>query len=67
MTVTTLNRPTPYRPLLIVAAIVVALGAGLYLSGSWRTAQVVRETVSQPLGAARSADAATTLIRFSMV
>jgi hypothetical protein len=44
------------RPLLIVVAIAVVLGVGLYLSGSWRAAQVVRESVSQPLGAAVSAD-----------
>ncbi len=51
-----MNRTTTSRPLLIVAAIVVALGALLYVSGSWRTAQVVRESISQPLGAANSAD-----------
>jgi hypothetical protein len=56
MSVTTMNRTTTRRPLLIAAAIVVALGVGLYLSGSWRTAQVVRETLSQPLGGAKSAD-----------
>jgi hypothetical protein len=53
MSVTTLNRPTKRRPLLIVAAIVVAL---LALSGCSRAAQVMRESVSQPLGAASSAD-----------
>jgi hypothetical protein len=56
MSVTTMQRPTTRRPLLIVAAIVVALGAGLYVSGSWRTVQVVRESISQPLGTAKSAD-----------
>src|SRR5215510_6756625 len=56
MSVTTMNRTTTRRPLLIVAAIVLALGAGLYLSGSWRAAQVVRETVTQPLGTAQNAD-----------
>jgi hypothetical protein len=50
---TPLNRSTTHRPLLIVAAIVVAL---LALSGCSRAAQVVRESVSQPLGAAKSAD-----------
>ena len=53
---TTMNRTTTRRPLLVVMAIVLALGAGLYLSGRWRPAQVVRESVRQPLGAARSAD-----------
>jgi hypothetical protein len=56
MSVTTMNRTTTRRPLLIVAVIVVALGAGLYVSGSWRAAQVVRESISQPLGTAKSAD-----------
>jgi len=56
MSVTTVNRPTTRRPLLIVAAIVVALGVRLYVSGSWRTSQVTRENISQPLGAAKSAD-----------
>jgi hypothetical protein len=56
MSITTMNRTTTRRPLLVVVAIVVALGAGLYLSGRWHAAQVVRESVSQPLGAARSAD-----------
>src|SRR5262245_12810906 len=56
MSVTTMNRTTTRRPLLIVAAIVLALGVGLYLSGSWRTAQVVRDSISQPLGTSKSAD-----------
>jgi hypothetical protein len=56
MNMTTTNRPTIYRPLLIAAAIVVALGVSLALSGCARAAQVVRESVSQPLGAAKSAD-----------
>jgi hypothetical protein len=56
MSVTTMNRTTTRRPLLIAAVVLVALSAGMYLSGSWRTAQVARETLSQPLGAAKSAD-----------
>ena len=56
MSTATLTRPTSRRPLLIVAAIVVALGIGLYASGGWRAAQVTRESISQPLGAATSAD-----------
>jgi hypothetical protein len=55
---TLLKRPTTHRPLLIVAAIVVAL---LALSGCSRAAQVVRESVSQPLGAAKSADVTITM------
>jgi hypothetical protein len=53
-----MNRPTTRRPLLIVAALVVALGVGLYVSGAWprASAQVVREPVAQPLGAASRAD-----------
>jgi hypothetical protein len=49
---------TTRRPLLIAAALVVVLGAGLYLLGIWPSmgAQLVHEPVSQPLGAARSAD-----------
>jgi hypothetical protein len=35
---------------------VLALGAGLWFSGTWRTAQVVREQVGQPLGAATRAE-----------
>jgi hypothetical protein len=56
MSVITMNRTTTRRPLLILAAIMVALGVGLYVSGSWHPAQVVRETVSRPLGAAKSAE-----------
>ena len=56
MSVTTMNPTTTRRPLLIAAAIVVALGVGLYLFGSWRTVQLVRESISQPFGTAKSAD-----------
>jgi hypothetical protein len=56
MSTTTMSKPATYRPLLIVAAIVVALGVGLYVSGGWRTVQVTRETISQPLGSAKNAD-----------
>ena len=56
MSTVTLKQPATHRPLLIAAAIVVALGVGLYVSGGWRTVQVVRETVSQPLGAVKQAD-----------
>jgi hypothetical protein len=56
MSATTMNRTVPRRPLLILAAIVVALGVGLYLSGSWRATQIVRDSISQPLGTATSAD-----------
>lgn len=56
MSTTTMSRPATHRPLLIVAAIVVALGVGLYVSGGWRTVQVTHETISQPLGSAKSAD-----------
>jgi hypothetical protein len=56
MSTTTLSRPTTKRPLLIVAAIVVALGVGLYVSGGGRTVQVTRESISQPLGTSKSAD-----------
>ncbi len=59
MTTTAMNRTTTRRPLLIVAALVVALGAGLWLwSGN---AQLVHQPVSQPLGAASSADVTITL------
>ncbi len=57
MSATTMSQTTTRRPLLLlVATIIVALGTGLYVSGGWRTAQVVREAVSQPLGSAKSAD-----------
>lgn len=56
MSVTTLERPATHRPPLLVAAVVVALAVGLYVSGGLRTVQVARETVSHPLGAATSAD-----------
>jgi len=58
MSVTTMKAPMRYRPLLIAAAIVLALGAGLYFSGNWPNvgAQLVHEPVSQPLGAAARAD-----------
>jgi hypothetical protein len=51
-----MKRTTMRRPLLIAAAIVIALGVGLYLSGSWRTVQFARESISQPFGTAKSAD-----------
>jgi hypothetical protein len=49
---------TTRRPLLIAAALAIALGAGLYFSGVWpgASAQIVREPVSQPLGAATRAN-----------
>jgi len=49
---------TTRRPLLIAAALVVVLGAALYLSGVWggMGAQLVHEPVGQPLGAATHAD-----------
>src|SRR5262245_36808875 len=56
MNITSLNRPTTYRPLLIIATVVVALGMSLALAGCSRAAPIVRERVSQPLGAANSAD-----------
>ena len=58
MSVTTMKGTTTHRPLLIAAALVVVLGAGLYLSGIWPGVggQIVHEPVSQPLGAASSAD-----------
>jgi hypothetical protein len=51
-----MSQTTTRRPLLIVAAVVVALGLGLYVSGGLRTTQVTHESISQPLGAAKSAD-----------
>ena len=55
-----MNAPTNRRPLLIAVALVLALalGAGLYFTGAWphTAAQVVRESVTQPLGAATHAD-----------
>ena len=58
MSVTTMKTPTTHRPLLVAVVLVLALGAGLYFSSVWpsTTAQVVREPVSQPLGAATRAD-----------
>jgi hypothetical protein len=58
MSVTTMKPPTTYRPLLVVVVLVLALGASLYFTGVWpvTTAQVVREPVSQALGAATRAD-----------
>jgi hypothetical protein len=55
MSVTILERPATLRPLLI-AVVVVVVGIGLYLSVGWRTVHIVRATISQPLGAATSAD-----------
>jgi Cell wall-active antibiotics response 4TMS YvqF/N-terminal domain of toast_rack, DUF2154 len=56
--VTTMNAPTTRRPLLVVVLLLLALGAGLYFTGIWPVASVpvVREPVSQPLGAATRAD-----------
>jgi Cell wall-active antibiotics response 4TMS YvqF len=53
-----MNAPTNRRPLLVLVLLVLALGAGLYFTGLWpRTAaQIVRESVSQQLGAATRAD-----------
>jgi hypothetical protein len=50
--------PTTYRPLLVAVVLVLALGAALYFSGVWpsTSAPVVREPVSQSLGAATRAD-----------
>jgi len=60
MNATTMHRTTTHRSLLIVAAVVVlALGAGLWFRGA--NAQLVHEPVSQPLGAAVSADVAIAL------
>jgi hypothetical protein len=59
MSATTMKTPTNHRPLLVaVVMLVLALGAGLYFSGVWprTSAQVVHESVSQPLGAATRAD-----------
>jgi hypothetical protein len=59
MSVTTMKTPTTYRPLLIIGVVLVlALGASLYFTGVWPVASVpvVREPVSQPLGAATRAD-----------
>ena len=49
---------TTRRPLLIAAALVVALGAGLWWSGIWPGvgAQLAHDTLSQPLGTAARAD-----------
>jgi Cell wall-active antibiotics response 4TMS YvqF len=58
MSATTMRTPTTHRPLLVAVALLLALGAGLYFSGIWpvATVPVVRESVSQPLGAATRAD-----------
>ncbi|MEO7908961.1 MAG: hypothetical protein ABIV47_04870 [Roseiflexaceae bacterium] len=58
MSVTTMQPTTARRPLLIATMLVVALGAGLYFSGVWpgANAQIVREPVSQPMGAATRAN-----------
>ena len=58
MSVTTMKGTTTHRPLLIAAVLVLILGASLYLSGALAGmgAQLVHEPVSQPLGAASSAD-----------
>jgi hypothetical protein len=58
MSVTAMTSTTRRRPLLVAAALVVALGAGLYFAGVWPAAgaHVMREPVSQPLGAAARAD-----------
>jgi hypothetical protein len=58
MSVTTMKAPNTRRPFLIAAAIVVALGVGLWFSGIWlgMGAQLVHKPVSQPLGAAARAD-----------
>jgi hypothetical protein len=56
--VTTMKAPTTHRKLLIAAAIVVVLGVGLWFSAIWlgMGAQLVHESVSQPLDAAARAD-----------
>jgi hypothetical protein len=58
MSVTTMKGTTTHRPLLIATALVLVLGAGLYLLGIWPGvgAQLIHEPVSQPLGGASSAD-----------
>jgi hypothetical protein len=58
MSTTTMKPPTTYRPLLVVLALVLVLGTGLYFTGNWPVASVplVREPVNQPLGAATRAD-----------
>jgi hypothetical protein len=58
MRVTTMKRTMTRRPLLIAAVLVMVLGAGLYLSDTLPGvgAQIIHQPVSQPLGAARSAD-----------
>jgi Cell wall-active antibiotics response LiaF, C-terminal len=58
MNATMMQRTTTHRPLLIAAAILIALGAGLWFSGNWPSmgAQLIHESVSQPLGAAARAD-----------
>ena len=60
MNATTMHRTTTHRPLLIAAAVVVvALGAVFWFRGA--NAQLVHAPVSQPLGAAVSADVAIAL------
>jgi hypothetical protein len=62
MNATTMKRTTTRRPLLIVAALVVALGAGLYFSGIWPVdARIIHDTISQPVGEATRADVSMTL------
>jgi hypothetical protein len=51
-----MNRPITQRPMLIAVVLVLVLGAGMWFSGTWRTAQVVRTSVGQPLGAATRAE-----------
>ena len=58
MNVTTMKATTTHRKLLIAVVVIIALGVGLYFSRTWPSmgAQLVHEPVSQPLGAAVSAD-----------
>jgi len=54
MNVTTMNRTTTHRPLLIAAVVAVALGIGLWFWGA--SAPIIHDAISQPLGTAARAD-----------